>query len=140
MSTYSAKIGEVKRQWWVIDAKSSRLGHVAVKASNLLRGKHKVIFTPHIDTGDFVVIINAEKIQISGRKEAAKTYTSFSGYVGGHKSRSFRDYRKRRPEFLIEHAVKGMLPHNRLGRSIYRKLKVYRGSTHPHSAQNPKFI
>ncbi|QQY08159.1 MAG: 50S ribosomal protein L13 [Candidatus Xiphinematobacter sp.] len=138
MSTYSAKTGEIKRKWWVIDAESQRLGHVAVKAASLLRGKHKVAFTPHVDTGDFVIVINAEKIQIGGRKETAKTYTSFSGYVGGHKSRSFRDYRKRRPEFLIEHAVRGMLPHNRLGRSVYRKLKVYRGRLHPHAAQGPE--
>jgi large subunit ribosomal protein L13 len=124
----------------VIDAESQRLGCVAVKAAGLLRGKHKVTFTPHVDTGDFVVVINAEKIQISGRKEIAKTYMSFSGYVGGHKSRSFRDYKKRRPEFLIEHAVRGMLPHNRLGRGVYRKLKVYRGNVHPHAAQSPRPI
>jgi large subunit ribosomal protein L13 len=140
MSTYSAKTGEIKREWWVIDAGSRRLGRVAVKAASLLRGKHKVAFTPHVDTGDFVIVINAEKIQIGGKKETAKTYMSFSGYVGGHKSRSFRDYRRHRPEFLIEHAVRGMLPHNRLGRSVFRKLKVYRGSLHPHAAQSPKSI
>lgn len=140
MRTYSARTGEIQRKWWLIDANKRRLGHVAVRAAVLLRGKHKVTFTPHVDTGDFVVVINAEKIQISGRKETAKSYMSFSGYVGGHKSRSFRDYRKHRPEFIIEHAVKGMLPHNRLGRALYRKLKVYRGNAHPHSAQNPEPI
>jgi len=138
MGTYSAKTGEIKREWWLIDAGSQCLGHVAVKAASLLRGKHKVAFTPHVDTGDFVIVINAEKIRIGGKKETAKTYRSFSGYVGGHKSRSLRDYRKRHPEFLIEHAVRGMLPHNRLGRSIYRKLKVYRGCLHPHAAQTPR--
>ncbi|ALJ56459.1 50S ribosomal protein L13 [Candidatus Xiphinematobacter sp. Idaho Grape] len=138
MSTYFAKTEEIKREWWVIDAGSQHLGRVAVKAASLLRGKHKVAFAPHVDTGDFVVVINAEKVQVSGRKETAKIYMSFSGYVGGHKSRSFRDYRKRRPEFLIEHAVRGMLPHNRLGRGVYRKLKVYRGNAHPHAAQNPR--
>ena len=140
MSTYSAKAEEVKRAWWVIDAKDQHLGHIAVKAADLLRGKHKTIFTPHVDTGDFVVVINAEKVQVSGKKETAKTYMSFSGYVGGHKSESFRDRRERRPEFVIERAIRGMIPHNRLGRSVYRKLKVYRGSEHPHAAQNPKSI
>lgn len=140
MSTFSAKAEEVKRAWWLIDAKDQHLGHIAVQAAKLLRGKHKIIFTPHVDTGDFVVVINADKVQISGKKELAKTYMSFSGYVGGHKSESFRDRRTRRPELLIERAVRGMLPHNRLGRSIFRKLKVYRGVEHPHTAQNPKPI
>ncbi|PWU08844.1 MAG: 50S ribosomal protein L13 [Verrucomicrobia bacterium] len=140
MSTYSAKAEEVERAWWVIDAKDQHLGHVAVKAAKLLRGKHKPIFTPHVDTGDFVVVINAGEVEVGGKKEIAKSYMSFSGYVGGHKSESFRDRRKRRPELLIEHAVRGMLPHNKLGRSVYRKLKVYRGSDHPHVAQNPKPI
>ena len=138
MKTFSAKASEVSRKWWLIDASDQVLGIVAVKAANLLRGKEKTVFTPHVDTGDFVIVINAEKIRIGGKKETAKTYRSFSGYVGGHKSRSLRDYRKRHPEFLIEHAVRGMLPHNRLGRSIYRKLKVYRGCLHPHAAQTPR--
>lgn len=138
MKTFSAKAPEVKRQWWVIDAKNQHLGHVAVKAANLLRGKHKAIFTPHVDTGDFVVVINASEIQIGGKKETQKTYMSFSGFVGGHKSETFRQRRERRPELLIERAVKGMIPHNRLGRSIYGKLKVYAGGEHPHTAQNPQ--
>ncbi len=140
MSTYSAKAEEVERTWWVIDARNRHLGHIAVQAAKLLRGKHKSIFTPHVDTGDFVVVINADKVQVGGKKTTAKTYMSFSGYVGGHKSESFRDRRQRRPELIIEHAVRGMLPHNRLGRSVYRKLKVYRGSDHPHAAQNPQSI
>jgi len=138
MKTFSAKAPEVKRQWWVIDAKNQHLGHVAVKAANLLRGKHKPIFTPHVDTGDFVVVVNASEIQIGGKKETQKTYMSFSGFVGGHKSETFRQRRERRPELLIERAVRGMIPHNRLGRSIYGKLKVYAGSEHPHAGQNPQ--
>lgn len=137
MSTYSAKDTEVQRRWWVIDAADQVLGRVAVKAANLLRGKEKAMFTPHVDTGDFVVVINADKVRVTGKKETAKTYMSFSGYVGGHKSESFRQRRARHPELLIEGAVKGMIPHNRLGRSIITKLKVYKGSEHPHAAQNP---
>jgi large subunit ribosomal protein L13 len=138
MKTFSAKAPEVKRQWWVIDAKNQHLGHVAVKAANLLRGKHKAIFTPHVDTGNFVVVINASDVQIGGKKETQKAYMSFSGFVGGHKSETFRQRRERRPELLIERAVKGMIPHNRLGRSIYGKLKVYGGNDHPHAGQNPQ--
>jgi large subunit ribosomal protein L13 len=137
MSTYSAKETEVQRRWWVIDATDQVLGRVAVKAANLLRGKEKAMFTPHVDTGDFVVVINADKVRVTGKKETAKTYMSFSGYVGGHKSESFRQRRARHPELLIQGAVKGMIPHNRLGRSVITKLKVYKGSEHPHAAQNP---
>ncbi len=138
MSTFSAKATEVKRHWWVIDAKNQHLGHVAVQAAHLLRGKHKAIFTPHVDTGDFVVVINAGGVQIGGKKETQKPYMSFSGFVGGHKSETFRQRRARRPELLIERAVKGMIPHNRLGSTIYRKLKVYSGAEHPHAAQSPQ--
>ncbi|MEI6871723.1 MAG: 50S ribosomal protein L13 [Verrucomicrobiota bacterium] len=137
MATFSAKDNEVQRRWWVIDAADQVLGRVAVKAANLLRGKEKSIFTPHVDTGDFVVVINADKVRVTGKKETAKTYMSFSGYVGGHKSESFRQRRARHPELLVEGAVKGMIPHNRLGRQIITKLKVYKGSEHPHAAQNP---
>ena len=137
MSTYSAKDNEVQRRWWVIDATNQVLGRVAVKAANLLRGKEKAIFTSHVDTGDFVVVINADKVRVTGKKETAKTYMSFSGYVGGHKSESFRQRRARHPELLIQGAVKGMIPHNRLGRQIITKLKVYKGAEHPHAAQNP---
>jgi large subunit ribosomal protein L13 len=138
MKTFSAKAHEVKRDWWVIDAKDQLLGHVAVKAAMLLRGKHKPIYTTHVDTGDFVVVINADQVRVSGKKDIQKTYMSFSGFVGGHKHETFRARQERRPELLIERAVKGMIMHNALGSTIYRKLKVYRGSEHPHASQNPK--
>ncbi len=126
-----------QRRWYVIDAANHVLGKVAVKAAKLLRGKEKAIFTPHCDTGDFVIVVNADKVVLTGKKELQKTYTSFSGYVGGHKSETVRDRRKRRPTLLVEHAIKGMIPHNRLGRRIIVKLKVYAGGDHPHSAENP---
>jgi large subunit ribosomal protein L13 len=138
MKTFSAKPAEVKRDWWVIDAKDQMLGHVAVKAATLLRGKHKPIYTTHVDTGDFVVVINADQIKVGGKKETQKEYMSFSGFVGGHKHESFRARRERRPELLIERAVKGMIMHNALGSTTYRKLHVYAGAEHPHGAQNPK--
>jgi large subunit ribosomal protein L13 len=140
MKTFSAKANEVDRKWWIIDAKDQVLGDVAVKAANLLRGKEKTIFTPHVDTGDFVVVINAEKVRVTGRKEDNKSYMSFSGYVGGHKSESVKSRRARHPELLIERAVRGMIPHNRLGRAVYRKLKVYAGDAHPHTAQQPQNV
>ena len=137
MKTFSAKAKEVNRQWWIIDAKDQVLGRVAAKAANLLRGKEKPIFTPHVDTGDFVIVINAEKVRVTGKKEEQKSYMSFSGYVGGHKSENLGARRARHPELLVERAVRGMIPHNRLGRAVYRKLKVYRGESHPHTAQKP---
>jgi large subunit ribosomal protein L13 len=140
MSTFSAKANEVKRQWWVIDAADQVLGRVAVKAANLLRGKEKAIYTSHVDTGDFVIVINADKVRLTGKKEEAKSYMSFSGFVGGHKSESVKARRARRPELLVEHAVKGMIPHNRLGRATFTKLKVYAGSEHPHVAQQPVLV
>ena len=140
MKTFSAKAAEVPRKWWIIDAKDQVLGHVAVKAANLLRGKEKTVFTPHVDTGDFVIVVNAEKVRVTGKKEEQKTFMSFSGYVGGHKSENVRARRVRHPELLIERAVRGMIPHNRLGRAVYRKLKVYRGESHPHAAQKPAAV
>ena len=140
MKTFSAKANEVKRQWWVIDAADQVLGRVAVKAATLLRGKEKAIYTPHCDTGDFVIVINAEKVRVTGKKEEQKSYMSFSGYVGGHKSESVKARRARRPELLIEKAVKGMIPHNRLGRATFTKLKVYAGAEHPHAAQGPAAV
>jgi large subunit ribosomal protein L13 len=137
MKTFSAKASEVPRKWWLIDAKDQVLGRVAVRAANLLRGKEKSVFTPHVDTGDFVIVVNADKVRVTGKKEEQKTFMSFSGYVGGHKSENVRARRVRHPELLIERAVRGMIPHNRLGRSVYRKLKVYRGEDHPHAAQQP---
>ena len=138
MKTFSAKAIDVSRKWWIIDAKDQTLGRIAVKAANLLRGKEKTVFTPHVDTGDFVVVINAEKVRLAGKKEEQKTYMSFSGFVGGHKSENVRARRARHPELLVERAIRGMIPHNRLGRAVYRKLKVYRGDVHPHTAQQPQ--
>ena len=138
IKTFSAKANEVQRNWWLIDAKDQVLGRVATKAAKLLRGKEKNIFTPHVDTGDFVIVINADKVRVSRKKEDQKSYMSFSGYVGGHKSENVRARRARHPELLVERAVRGMIPHNRLGRAVYRKLKVYRGDSHPHAAQQPQ--
>jgi large subunit ribosomal protein L13 len=137
MKTFSAKANEVPRKWWIIDARDQVLGRVAEKAANLLRGKEKPIFTPHVDTGDFVVVINAKHVRVTGKKEEQKTYMSFSGFVGGHKSENLKARRERHPELMVERAVRGMIPHNRLGRAVYRKLKVYKGDAHPHSAQQP---
>src|SRR5438874_9007892 len=140
MKTFSAKATDIPRRWWIIDAKDQVLGQVAVKAANLLRGKEKPIFTPHVDTGDFVVVINAERVRLTGKKEDQKSYMSFSGYVGGHKTENVKARRARHPELLVERAVRGMIPHNRLGRAVYRKLKVYRGDMHPHAAQQPQAV
>ena len=140
MKTFSAKANEVPRQWWVIDAADQVLGRVAVKAATLLRGKEKAIYTPHCDTGDFVIVINASKVRVTGKKETDKSYMSFSGFVGGHKHETVKARRARRPELLIERAVKGMIPHNKLGRAVYTKLKVYAGAEHPHGAQQPKAV
>lgn len=137
MKTFSAKAEMVDRKWWVIDAKGQILGDVAVEAARLLRGKHKPIFTPNCDTGDHVVVINAQDVVFSGKKEQEKIYTRFTGYVGGQKVDTPRKVRAKHPERLVEHAVRGMIPHNRLGRAIFKKLRVYAGSEHPHEAQNP---
>lgn len=138
MKTFSAKPTDIERKWHVIDAKDQILGKVAVEAARLLRGKHKPIFTSHIDTGDFVVVINADKVKLSGTKEHDKIYTRFSGWVGGQKVETPRMVRKRRPILLIERAVWGMIPKNRLGRQQFGKLKVYAGADHPHEAQQPE--
>ncbi len=138
MKTFSAKAEDTTRKWWVIDAKDRVLGDVAVAAANLLRGKTKPVFTPHVDTGDFVVVVNAEHVVLTGRKEEQKTYTSVSGYIGGQKVETAAKVRARRPQLLLERAIKGMIPHNRLGRQIYTKLRVYTGGSHPHEAQNPQ--
>lgn len=137
MKTFSAKPAEVERTWWVIDAEDQVLGKVAVEAARLLRGKHKPTFTPHVDTGDFVVVINADKVRLTGNKEEQKQYTSYSGWVGGFKSINPKDLRAKHPERIVEKAITGMIPHNRLGRAIGKKLKVYTGTEHPHEAQNP---
>jgi len=137
MKTFLAKKGTVQPKWHLIDADGVVLGRLAVKAANLLRGRHKATYTPHIDTGDFVIVINAKKVALTGKKEEQNSYMSFSGYVGGEIYRKMSEMRARRPEYIIEHAVKGMLPKNRLARRMLTKLRVFAGSNHPHEAQNP---
>ena len=136
--TFSAKAQDIQREWYVIDAADQVLGQVAVAAANILRGKNKAIFTPHVDTGDFVVIINADKVRLTGKKETSKIYTHYTGWVGNQKVETPKKVRETHPERLVERAVKGMIPGNRLGSAIYSKLKVYNGAEHPHSAQSPK--
>ena len=126
------------KSWYVVDAAEETLGHVAVKIANVLRGRHKPTYTPHADTGDFVIVLNAEKINLSGKKDTDKRYMFYSGWMGGESYVSLKDMRSKKPEFIIEHAVKGMLPRNRLGRQMIKKLKIYKGSEHPHEAQQPK--
>ncbi|MBQ2644154.1 50S ribosomal protein L13 [bacterium] len=137
MKTYSAKPLEVERKWYVIDAEGKTLGRLAVLVANMLRGKHKPQFTPHVDTGDFIIVINAEKVVVTGKKETDKFYYSHTGYPGGFKATAFKDLMAKNPCAAIEKAVKGMLPHNTLGQEQFNKLKVYAGSQHPHQAQNP---
>ncbi|MCL1890781.1 MAG: 50S ribosomal protein L13 [Coriobacteriia bacterium] len=140
MKTYQAKPGEVERAWVLIDATDQILGRVASAAAQILKGKHKPQYTPHIDTGDFVVIVNASKIKVTGAKATDKMYYSHSGYPGGLKEEPFSRAMERHPERVIERAVKGMLPKNTLGRAQGKKLKVYAGAEHPHQAQNPQEI
>jgi len=135
--TFSAKPAEVKREWFVIDAEGKTLGRMATEIARRLRGKHKAEYTPHVDTGDYIVVINAEKVRVTGRKETDKVYYHHTGYVGGIKSITFDKLVQKAPERIIEKAVKGMLPKNPLGRAMYRKLKVYAGSEHKHTAQQP---
>ena len=137
MKTYLPKDYLNQRRWHVIDADGAVLGRLAVKVADTLRGKNKPIYTPHWDAGDFVVVINAEKVVLTGKKETDKTYMTYSGWKGGEKYRTVAQVREKHPERLIEHAVKGMIPKNRLGRRLITKLKVYRGPNHPHQAQNP---
>jgi large subunit ribosomal protein L13 len=136
-STRYAKPGEVTRNWVLIDAEGATLGRLATQAANILRGKNKPQYTPHVDTGDFVVIINASKIQLTGNKAASKQYWRYSGWLGGLKLESFEEAMAKHPERVVEHAVKGMLPKTKLGRKQGMKLKVYAGPEHPHTAQNP---
>lgn len=139
MKTFSAKALEVDRKWWVIDAADKVVGQVAVEAARLLRGKHKAIFTPHVDTGDHVVVINAAKAKFTGNKETEKIYTRYSGYVGGQKIETPRMVRSgQHPERIMERAIKGMIPHNRLGAQILKKLRVYPDAEHQHEAQAPQ--
>jgi len=135
MKTYSAKASEVKREWHVIDAADKILGKVATQAASLLMGKHKPMFSPNLDTGDFVVVINAAKVRVSGNKAKQKLYYRHSGYPGGFKSVNLGEMMQANPAWVIEHAVKGMLPHNRLGAGMLKKLKVYAAEDHPHQAR-----
>ena len=137
MKTYLPKVNLDERKWHVINAEGAILGRLAAQVANILRGKDKPVYTPHLDAGDFVVVINAEKIRLTGKKETQKEFMSYSGWKGGEKFRTVADVRASHPEKLITHAVKGMVPKNRLGRVLMTKLKVYKGPDHPHSAQQP---
>lgn len=140
MKTFSAKPHEVKRDWYVVDADGKVLGRLASEIARRLRGKHKPEYTPHVDTGDYIIVINAEKVKVTGRKEQQKIYYRHSGYPGGLKSITLAKQRAEHPERIIESAVRGMLPKNPLGRAMFRKLKVYAGPQHNHQAQQPKAL
>jgi len=138
MATQSAKASEIERKWYVVDAAGQPLGRLASKVAHVLRGKHRPQYTPHVDTGDFVIITNAAQVHLSGKKRTDKQYHRHSGYPGGLKSESYGQLLERKPSFIVERAVKGMLPKNSLGRQMFRKLKVYPEGTHPHTAQKPE--
>ena len=138
--TSTPSLKTIKRSWFLVDAEGQTLGRLASEIANVLRGKNKPSFTPHLDTGDFVIVVNAEKIEVSGKKASQKLYRRHSGRPGGMKIEKFETLRDRIPERIIEQAVKGMLPHNSLGRQQFRKLKVYKGAEHPHNAQNPVLL
>lgn len=138
MKSYIAKPADIDRKWYVIDAEGKTLGKLAVEAAMILRGKKKPTYTPHIDTGDYVIVINAEKVAVTGKKEENKIYKSHSGYPGGLKEVALKELRASKPEEIIRHAVKGMMPKGKLGRQMYKKLKVYAGPEHPHAAQRPE--
>ena len=138
MKTHLPKVNLDQRKWHVIDANGAVLGRLAAQVADILRGKNKPVFTPHLDAGDFVVVINAEKVIVTGKKETAKEYMTYSGWKGGEKFTSVAQLRARHPEMLITRAVRGMVPKNRLGRVLMTKLKVYKGDKHPHSAQQPQ--
>lgn len=140
MKTYSVKAGEIERKWYVVDARGKVLGRLASEIARILRGKHKPIYSTHLDTGDFVVVINAEEIAVTGRKAEQKTYFRHSGYMGGEKHIPFRRMQDKHPERIIELAVKGMLPKNALGRQMRKKLRVYAGAEHPHQGQSPESL
>lgn len=140
MSTFMANASNIERKWFVVDAEGKTLGRLAAEVAKVLRGKHKPTFTPHVDTGDHVIVINADKIVLSGKKLLQKTYFRHSGYIGGTTFTTAERMLNTKPERMIELAVKGMLPKNRLGRQMYRKLNVYRGGEHPHAAQKPEVL
>ena len=138
--THFFSTAEADRKWYLVDATDQVLGRLATRVARIIRGKNKATFTPNADTGDFVVVINADKVKVTGKRELLKTYTHYSGYPGGLKTRTFEELMAKKPEFVIENAVKGMLPKNRLGRKLIKKLKVYSGENHPHEAQRPESI
>lgn len=138
MKTYSAKPSDIEREWYLVDAEGKTLGRLASEIAKVLMGKNKPIYTPHLDTGDYVVVINAEKIHVTGRKLDRKVYYHHSGYPGGLKGITLREQLKKHPTRALHSAVRGMLPHNRLGRAMLKKLKIYAGDSHPHQAQQPK--
>ena len=140
MKTFSAKAEDVSRDWFVVDASDKTLGRLASEIAHRLRGKHKAEYTPHVDTGDYIVVINAEKVRVTGNKATDKMYHRHTGYPGGLKSMSFEKLIDRAPERVIQSAVKGMLPRNPLGRAMFKKLKVYAGNEHPHAAQQPQAL
>ncbi|MFB3925515.1 MAG: 50S ribosomal protein L13 [Syntrophales bacterium] len=140
MKTFNARQDDIKREWFLIDAKGKVLGRLASEIARRLRGKHKAVYTPHVDTGDFVIVVNAGGIHLTGKKLSDKTYYHHSGYPGGLKSISAEKLLKKKPESLLREAVKGMLPKNTLGRAMLKKLKIYSGSGHPHEAQNPRVL
>lgn len=140
MKTQFAKKNEINRAWYVFDAKDAVLGRLATKVATYLRGKNKPVFTPNVDTGDFVIVINADKIKLTGKKTTDKIYYHHTGYIGGIKARTAKELLEKKPEEIIQKAVWGMLPKNRLGRAIIKKLKVYKGAEHPHEAQAPKIL
>jgi len=140
MKTFSAKPASVKRDWYVVDAEGKTLGRMATEIARRLRGKHKAEYTPHVDTGDYIVVVNAEKVKVTGKKATDKIYYSHTGYPGGIKEINFEKLLAIKPEMIIEKAVKGMLPRNPLGRAMFRKLKVYAGNEHNHAAQQPQTL
>jgi large subunit ribosomal protein L13 len=140
MKTFLAKKETVQPKWYLVDAEGQVLGRLAVKLANIIRGRNKASYTAHVDTGDYVVVINADKVVLTGKKEEKNEYMAFSGFVGGERYRTLRQYRERQPEFILMHAVKGMLPKNRLAARMLTKLRVFAGTKHPHEANNPQKI
>lgn len=138
MKTTVAKPADIERKWYIVDAADQTLGRLSVRIANVLRGRHKPSYTPHVDTGDYVVVINADKVKLTGKKEEQKTYMFYTGYMGNEYYRTAADFRAKRPEFLLENAVKGMLPKNKLASAMIKKLKIYAGVEHPHEAQEPQ--
>ena len=140
MSTFMAKAQDVQRKWYIVDAEGKTLGRLATEVASVLKGKHKPIYTPHVDTGDFVIVINAEKVKVTGNKASQKLYRRHSGYTGGLKEIPYEVMLEKHPERIISIAVRGMIPHNKLGRQMIKKLKVYAGTEHPHAAQQPEVL